>query len=56
MDEWIWMKIDDIRKYEAECAKKQNAAVAEPKQLILKNNDNDDDNDHDNDDEKEQKN
>ena len=53
MDEWIWMKMDNIRKYEAECAEKQNAAVAEPKQLISKNDDNDD---NDNAEEKEEKN
>ena len=35
MDEWIWMKMDDIRKYEAECAKKQNAGVNEAKPLNL---------------------
>eukprot|EP01083_Nonionella_stella_P270682 916731_1 len=28
MDEWIWMNMTDIRKYEKECAKKQNEAVS----------------------------
>jgi hypothetical protein len=27
MDEWIWMKIEDLRKYEAECAQMQKKAI-----------------------------
>jgi len=37
MDEWIWMNMDDIRKYEAECAAKQNAAVAHVKKQPMFN-------------------
>eukprot|EP00487_Bulimina_marginata_P003391 TRINITY_DN18185_c0_g1_i1.p1 TRINITY_DN18185_c0_g1~~TRINITY_DN18185_c0_g1_i1.p1 ORF type:complete len:189 (+),score=16.45 TRINITY_DN18185_c0_g1_i1:218-784(+) len=40
MDEWIWMNMDDIRKYEEECAKKQNAAVCAPsQQKMIENGD-----------------
>jgi len=40
MDDWIWMKLSDVRKYEEECAEKQNAAVIHlSKQPMLNNDD-----------------
>lgn len=37
MDEWIWMNMNDVRKYEQECAKKQNEGVADVyKQPMIK--------------------
>ena len=29
MDDWVWMDMADIRKFEQECAVKQNAAIAD---------------------------
>lgn len=39
MDQWICMSMDDIRKYEAECAKKQSAGVNEARVINPSRND-----------------